>query len=155
MSNHAGLDFLLRSLTPRHREILNLLAEMELSRRESVLESKTDLPHNHDELNSNTTSSIQKPSHSMLSNEKWNSIGVYLDSLFDICRQKLIVQNLQGLIQNLREFKDHKVLSYSKPESQSSKNLRKGNGGFDYSDGKQSIIIHLPTSVLKLLVNKE
>jgi len=149
MSNHAGLDFLLRSLTPRHREILNLLAEMELARRESVVETKTDLPQN-DDLNS----FIQKPSHSMLSNEKWNSTGVYLDSLFDICRQKLVVQSLQGLIQNLREFKDHKVLSYSKPESQSSKNLRKGNG-FDYSDGKQSIIIHLPTSVLKLLVNKE
>ena len=149
MSNHAGLDFLLRSLTPRHREILNLLTEMELARRESVVETKSDLPHN-DDLNSN----IQKPSHSMLSNEKWNSTGVYLDSLFDICRQKLVVQSLQGLIQNLREFKDHKVLSYSKPESQSSRNLRKGNG-FDYSDGKQSIIIHLPTSVLKLLVNKE
>lgn len=147
MSSHAGLEFLLRSLTSRHREVIHHLSLLEIMRREDSSKKPQGLEQEVGVLDSLLVTTDPVLENTYNKGEcKWNSKGVFLDGLYEICRSKLIVHNLQNLNQHLRELIDHKLISIHHSKSV----IAHGPGNtLDY------IAVHLPTNVLQMLVTKE
>ena len=131
--SHTSLELLLQNLTQRHRDIFMHISEMELKRREFIaLKASKAKDRSKDPMEQSITDS---------NNPNWNSKGIILDGLFDVCRSKLIVQNIQILQQNLRELKDHKIISISSSGTS--------------QDGRQYISVFLSTALLQSLLGSK
>lgn len=92
VANNKSLEFILKSLTPRHKEVLMLLVYDALKRREAATKgSKTD---------------NKQPSSSQSS-----ETGMAFETLYRTCADLLLVRSNQELKILLSELSDHRIIS--------------------------------------------
>lgn len=108
------------------------IADTEIKRRE-FFESKTTKAKDHhkDDIDEATLGA---------NNQIWNSKGILVDGLFDICRSKLLIQHVQ-FQKDLRELKEQNIISFSSFGAN--------------QDGRQYFSVPLHTSVLMSLVGSK
>ena len=130
-SSSSGFEFLLHSLTSKHREVVSLLASLELSRREFLALKPAERAARDREDGLHDT-------------QVWSASGVLLEDLLQTCKEKLIVQNMQVLQQCLRELKDHSIISVG-----SGSGVPANSSSMEKSEGMQYITVKLSTPVLE------
>jgi hypothetical protein len=124
-----ALQFIMQSLTTKHRDIISHLARLELDRRTRVATASTARAG----LGQATAAVRAVPGVQRQASDK----GVSLAALLDVCTAKLIVRNEQDLRYHLKEPMDHKILSIAAPDADS---------------GAIYISLYLPVEILETLI---
>jgi hypothetical protein len=119
-----ALEYILRSLTNKHRDIMSHLAKLELNRK-SRITMGGDNAGNYDSYDDDGGRPVREK-------------GVTLNALLERCMAKLIVRNEQDLRYHLKEPVDHKILSIATPDTET---------------GAVYISVHLPNEILETLTS--
>ena len=119
-----ALEYIMRSLTTKHRDIMSHLARLELERKSRVATRAR-------------SEATQEEEHHQQQRHASSNKAVTLAELLDVCTSKLIVRNEQDLRYHLKEPMDHRILSISSPDAET---------------GAIYISIYLPVEILETLV---
>ena len=132
-SDYTKLEYILQSMPQKLREIIMHIADTEIKRRE-FFESKAAKIKDHHKDDVLDEASLD------VNHQIWNSKGILVDGLFDLCRSKLLIQHVQ-FQKDLRELKEQNIISFSSFGAN--------------QDGRQYFSVPLHTSVLMSLVGSK